>query len=330
MTNAKFNWGLIAPGRIARNFAEALAVIPDAHLYAVASSNLARAQAFAEEFSGEHALDDYQLLVNDPAVDAVYIANPHRFHYDCIKMCLAAGKPVLCEKPLTVNAAQTQELIALAEQNKVFLMEALWSRFQPAWRQVREWLEQQKIGEIKLLSSTFGVNVPRNNDDRLLNPELAGGVLLDMGVYNVSMSQYVMQQRPVKILAEGVVGETGVDERCSVTMSYGEAASQFTCNFMSNTENSFTIYGSKGFIRIPGMFWVASQACLQLEGQPAEVFESPFRASGFEYQIEEVMQCVRAGKLQSDIISWQESLTTMQIMDEIRSQVGVRYAFLGE
>jgi predicted dehydrogenase len=330
MTEGQFNWGVIAPGRIARNFAEAIAVIPQATLYAVASSNLQRAQAFVDEFDGEVALDDYQQLANDPKVDAIYIANPHRFHFDSIKMCLEAGKPVLCEKPLTVNAAQTKQLVALAKTNNVFLMEALWTRFQPAWQQVRAWLNQQKIGEIKLISSSFGFNIPRDEDDRLLNRELAGGCLLDMGVYNVSMSQFVTQSQPNKIVADGLVGSTGVDERSSVIMNYGSCASQFTCNFLANTENSFTIFGTKGHIRVPSMFWVGTQACLSVHGESEIVEDLPFRASGFEYQIEEVMACIAAGKLQSEVMSWQESIDTMQIMDEIRSQVGVSYPFLGE
>ncbi|WP_411991783.1 Gfo/Idh/MocA family protein [Agarivorans sp. DSG3-1] len=330
MTERAFSWGLIAPGRIARNFAEALAVVPNAELYAVASSNLARAQAFADEFSGQYAYDDYQRLAEDPNVDAIYIANPHRFHFDSIKMCLEAGKPVLCEKPLTVNAAQTQALVDIAEQNKVFLMEALWTRFQPSWQQVRRWLDEQLIGDIKLMSSSFGFNIPRDDNDRLLNIDLAGGCLLDMGVYNVSMSQFVMQSNPTKILADGIVGETGVDERSSVILNYGNAASQFTCNFLATTENDFTIYGTKGSIRVPNMFWVGTKASLRVDGQAEQMLDFPFKASGFEYQIEEVMQCVAAGKLQSEVMGWQDSIATMQTMDEIRAQVGVRYPFLGE
>ncbi|MGY5449977.1 Gfo/Idh/MocA family protein [Agarivorans sp. MS3-6] len=328
MSTEMFNWGVIAPGRIARNFAEGLAVIPDACLYAVASSNLDRAKAFAADFSAQHAMDDYQCLVNDPAVDAIYIANPHRFHFDSIKMCLEAGKAVLCEKPLTVTAKQSQQLVDIAQQNNVFLMEALWSRFQPAWQQVRRWLDEKCIGDIKLINSSFGFNIPRDETDRLLNLELAGGSLLDMGVYNVSLSQFVMGDNPVSVLADGHVGVTGVDERTTAILRYPAAVSQFTCNFLADTANDFTIYGTKGRITIPSMFWVATKASICISGEVEKTIDFPFKASGFEYQIEEVMRCVRNGKLQSEVISWNDSVATMQVMDEILNQVGVSYPFV--
>ncbi|MEX1056496.1 MAG: Gfo/Idh/MocA family oxidoreductase, partial [Natronospirillum sp.] len=154
-----FRWGIIAPGRIAHNFASALSVVPDAELAAVASRNAARGQAFADQYStggvSPRVYADYAELVQDPSIDAIYIANPHRFHADSVALCLAADKPVLCEKPLMVNAEQAQALFAVAEARGVFLMEALWSRFLPAWDQVMQWLQADAIGTVHTIQSEF-------------------------------------------------------------------------------------------------------------------------------------------------------------------------------
>lgn len=328
MSETTFNWGIIAPGRIAHNFAKALKVVPNTSLYAVASSNLERAKTFAQEYDCEHAYDDYQTLIDDPQVDAIYIANPHRFHFECAKKCLIAGKPVLCEKPITVNEAQVQELVELAQKHQTFLMEAVWTRFLPVWQQVKLWLDEQRIGELRVLSSSFSFNVPRDENDRLLNNELAGGALLDTGIYNLTMSQFVLQREPSSIVANGLIGETNVDERTSVILDYDGIASQFTCGLNATLDNSFTIYGSNGNIAVDPMFWGATKAVLKVKGEEELAIELPFRATGFEYQIEEVMNCIAQGKLQSDVISWQNSINTMKTMDEIRRQIGLEYPFL--
>jgi predicted dehydrogenase len=318
----------MAPGRIARQFARGLQVIDGACLYAVASSSRQRAEQFTTEVGNvERIYTSYRELVSDPAVDAVYIANPHRYHHDSVALCLEAGKPVLCEKPLTVTARESQELINLAQQKQVFLMEALWSRFLPAWVQVRQWVEEGRVGEVRVMSSTFGVQIPREVDDRLLNRESAGGVLLDMGVYNVAMSQFIMQCDPEIILADGVIGETGVDERSSGLLNYGGPVSVFTCNFQVNTTNDFNIYGSKGHIRVAPNFWEATAATLTLDTGEVEEFSQPFRATGFEYEAEEAMRYIQAGQLQSDVMPWQHTLGNMRTMDEMLTQIGMHYPF---
>ena len=328
MNQDQFNWGVIAPGRIAHRFAQGLAVIDDANLYAVASSDLSRAKAFADTYGGASKLyGNYDELIADPEVDAIYIANPHRYHYDCVERCLKAGKPVLCEKPLTVTANESERLIAIAETEGVFLMEALWSRFLPVWQQVKQWLDEGMIGDVKVISSTFGFKIPRASGDRLLNLDSAGGVLLDMGIYNVAMSQFVIGRDPIKILADGIVGETGVDERSSGLLNYGGPVSMFTSNFQTQTANDMTISGTKGSIVIDAEFWATEKATLKVEDEESVTIESPFRASGFEYQTEEAMRCIRTGKLQSDVIPWKDTLGNMQTMDQILTQIGVEYPF---
>ncbi|NLS11966.1 Gfo/Idh/MocA family oxidoreductase [Vibrio sp. SM6] len=328
MTNSEFNWGIIAPGRIAHNFAKALTVVPNARLYAVASSNRERAQAFSQTYACNRIYDNYQALIDDPNVDAIYIANPHRFHFEWAMRCLLANKPVLCEKPLTVTAKQTQTLIELAKQQNTFLMEAVWTRFLPAWRQVSTWLSEKRIGELNVLRSSFSFKATRDDNDRLFNKDLAGGALLDVGIYNLTMSQFALQREPETILANGLIGKTGVDERTSVILNYNGISSEFTCGLNCTLENQFILYGDKGSITIPTPFWAATQAILRVDGEPECMIELPFRATGFEYQIEEVMHCIARGELQSNIMPWQDSLNTMKTMDAIRAQIGLDYPFV--
>ena len=327
MTNRRFNWGIIGPGRIAHQFADGLKVIEDAALYAVASSNIERAQAFAEQYGGGVTYDSYQALVNDPQVDAIYIATPHRFHVANARLCLKAGKPVLCEKPLTVNAAEAQQLIETARANKVFLMEALWTRYLPIYQQVRQWLEAGAIGDLRLLVSNFGINVPKDQGDRWLNPELAGGTLLDMGVYPIAVSQWVMGQMPQAFSAQAYLGSTGVDELTTVLLKYANGViSQFNSSFITDGVNDFLIYGSTGHIRIHANYWAATQATL-VTGEQALTVSRPFRGGGFEYQTEEAMRCIRAGLLESPGMSHAHTLANMQLMDSIRAEIGLSYPF---
>jgi predicted dehydrogenase len=327
MANKKFNWGVLGPGRIAQQFGDALLAIDDAALYAVASSNLDRAKAFAQQYNGEKTYDSYEALVNDPQVDAIYIATPHRFHLENALLCLNASKPVLCEKPLTVNAAETRQLIDLARAKNVFLMEALWTRYLPIYPQIRAWLDEGTIGDVKLLVSTFGINVPKGEADRWLNPELAGGTLLDMGIYPISVSQWVMGREPQSFSAQSYLGKTGVDELTAVLLKYDNGViSQFNSNFITDDANEFFIYGAQGHIRIHANFWAASHATLVTSDREVTI-SKPLRRNGFEYQAEEAMRCIRAGLLESPTMSHAHTLANMELMDRIRAEIGLKYPF---
>jgi predicted dehydrogenase len=327
MTNRKFNWGIIGPGRIAHQFAQGLQVIDDAALYAVASTSAERAQAFAAQYGGAKTYTSYEALVADPQVDAIYIATPHRFHVDNALLCLKAGKPVLCEKPLTVNAAETRQLIEPARANKVFLMEALWTRYLPVYQPIREWLDAKAIGDLRLLVSNFGINIPKDPGERWLNPELAGGTLLDMGIYPIAVSQWIMKQTPQAFSAQAHLGSTGVDELTAVMLKYENGViSQFNSNFITDGVNDFYIYGSIGHVRIHANYWAATEATLVTADQTVTV-SRPFRGGGFEYQTEEAMRCIRAGLLESPGMSHADTLANMQLMDGIRAAIGLRYPF---
>jgi predicted dehydrogenase len=327
MTNRKFKWGIIGPGRIAHQFAEGLKVIEDAALVAVASNSPERAQAFAAQHGGEKTYTSYEALVNDPQVDAIYIATPHRFHIENALLCLKAGKPVLCEKPLTVNAAETQQLIETARAHKVFLMEALWTRYLPIYQPIREWLEAKAIGDLRLLVSNFGINIPKDPSERWLNPELAGGTLLDMGIYPIAVSQWIMGQMPHSFSAQAYLGSTGVDELTTALLKYKNGViSQFNSNFITDGVNDFMIYGSTGHIRIHANYWAATEATLVASDQLLTI-SKPFRGGGFEYQTEEAMHCIRAGLLESPGMSHADTLANMKLMDNIRAEIGVKYPF---
>jgi predicted dehydrogenase len=323
-------WGIIAPGRIAHTFAKAFSAINDGEIVAVASRNVERAQQFADEYSIPTVYDSYQSLINSPLVDAVYVANPHSFHYDIVELCLKAGKPTLCEKPLSVNAYLTESLIELANNTNTFLMEALWSRFLPCWTKVKETVESGQIGRIDAIYSTFGFVAERNMDDRLFNLDLAGGTLLDLGVYNLSLSQFLLGNKIESIESHVVVGETGVDEKCTATVTFpGEhkPTAQFTCSFLNNLDNSMQINGSLGRIVIEGTFLDAKKATVILNNGDEILIEEPYRATGFEYEIEEAHRCIRNNEIQSDIIPHVDTLTTIRLIDQILLSNGVNYPF---
>ncbi|MBC7878644.1 MAG: Gfo/Idh/MocA family oxidoreductase [Anaerolineales bacterium] len=327
MSEKKFKWGILGPGRIAHEFAQGLKVIDDASLYAVASSNIDRAKEFAHEYGGAVTYNSYETLVGDPDVDGVYIATPHRFHFENAMLCLNAGKPVLCEKPLTVNAGETRELIKTSHEKNVFLMEALWTRFLPIYPVIRKWLDEKAIGDISLMVGTFGARVPKDKDERWQNPELAGGTLLDMGIYPIVVSQWVMAAQPKSFVASAHIGDTGVDELTTFSLKYeNDVISQCHSSFLSNHVNDFRIYGSKGRIRIHPHFWGTTKATLFTDGQELTV-ERPLRAGGFEYQTEEAMRCIRAGLLESPGMSHADTLANMELMDSIRAEIGLKYPF---
>jgi predicted dehydrogenase len=234
---------------------------------------------------------------------------------------------VLCEKPLTVNAAEADQLISAARENKTFLMEAMWSRYIPILQQVRQWLDEERIGAVKLLTSTFGFKAVRDLEDRAFNPNLGGGALLDLGVYNISISQWLLDEDPVSFATQGTIGETKVDELTAVNLLYEDGVvSQFTCNMISENVNDMFVYGTEGHIRIHPNFWNTSAATLVSGGQ--EMTETrPYRKNGFEYQIEEAITCIRAGLLESPRMPHSQTLANMHLMDGIRAEIGLSYPF---
>lgn len=339
--NNTFTWGLIGPGKIAHQFADAVHRLPGTQLGLVYGRDLAKAEAFATHWMREGARPrftaDLQALLDDATIDAVYIATPHAQHGGFIAACLSAGKPVLCEKPLVPHLALGKQLVALARERNVFLMEAVWTRFLPIYKTVQAWLkagEEFGIGPLRNIQSAFSFSSGYDADSRLFNPALAGGSLLDLGVYNLTMTQWVMQQalgtcpELLSIQASGLLAPTGVDQHVSATLNFsGGVASQFFCGFDSGADNGMRIVGERGVIRITQNFSSAVEASLARKDQAVQTVQAPLRFNGFEGEIEEAQTCIRAGLIESPTMPHADTLTTLGWMDEIRRQLGVRYPF---
>ncbi len=260
MTTA-FSWALIGPGRIAHRFAQAVQALPGARLSCVLGRDAQRTQAFAAQWSGTNkgtvrATADWDDVLNDPSVDGVYVATPHAMHQDAVRRCLSAGKPVLCEKPLVPNLPQAQTLVALAQSHQVFLMEAMWTRFLPAYAQIAQWLRAGAIGRVRTIQSSFCFAATDGLDSRLYAPELAGGALLDIGIYNLSMTRWVLQTAlgacPAlqDLQVHGVLAPTGVDQRLAATLAFeGGVVSQLVCGFDACSDNALRIEDGEEFVR---------------------------------------------------------------------------------
>jgi len=337
LSSGDFGWAVVGPGKIARRFAEAVQRLPGSRLHSVCSRDPARGRSFAEAWGIETVAPDLASLLADPKVDGVYIATPHAQHGEPIRQCLLAGKPVLCEKPLVPSRAIAEPLLALARERGVFLMEAVWTRFLPAYVDVLQgWLREQAVGPLRGIQSSFCFAAPYDPGSRNFDPALAGGALLDIGIYNLTATRWVLEQAlgacpPVlSIEARGVLAPTGVDQRVNATITFeGGLASQFICAFDSAADNALRIFGERGVISLPRNFWQATEAVLEVNGQEPVRVPAPFRINGFEGEIEEAQACIRAGLIESPRMSHAETLALLGWMDEIRRQLGVRYPFEG-
>ncbi len=320
-------WGIVGPGGIARKFARDLRVAGGCRLRAVAGRDISRAGSFAEEAGADLVFDDISALANEPSIDIVYVATPHHAHFAAAKLLLESGKAVLCEKPMTVNAAQARELADLARSKRMFLMEAMWTRFLPVYQKVREWLRSGRIGKPRIVTSGFCVRGVQDPSKRWLNPDLAGGGLLDLGVYNLAISQFVFGKKPERIHSIATLASTGVDEMLSVSLGYPcGGIAQFACGFSAQGDNSLCIAGEEGSIQVPSIFISAQEATLTA-GNHTETVREPLRGEGFEYECEEAVRCLHAGEIESPLMPWADTIATAEVMDEIRSQIGVRYPF---
>ena len=327
-----FGWALVGPGNVARRFADALRRMEGTHLAAVVGRDAARADEFAQQWSdGASAGSDLAAALARPDVQVVYVATPHPFHADTVRAALDAGKPVLCEKPLTPSAAATWLLVELARAKKLFLMEAVWTRFLPIYVQVRAWLDAGEIGDVRAMQSSFCINRPPLPGDRRHTAALGGGALLDIGLYNITVSRMVLPDVAVRGFdVRAMLGGENVDVQLAATLDFGAGrTSQFTCGFRGHADNAFRIHGERGHVVVHGGFWESTAATLYREGRPPLTVEAPFRINGFEYEIEDALRCIRAGQIESPILPLDETLAVVELMDAMRARIGVRYPFEG-
>jgi predicted dehydrogenase len=322
-------WGILATGGIAHAFANDLALLPDAEIAAVGSRSQSSADAFAAEYGIAHAHPSYQALVEDPAVDAVYVSTPHPGHHDAALAAIAAGKAVLVEKPFTMNADEARELIAAARAKGTFLMEAMWTRFLPHIARVREILAAGTLGELVYLTAEHGQWFPEDPTFRLFAPELGGGALLDLGIYPVSFANLVFGS-PAKITAVSDPAFTGVDATTSMIFQYDSGAhSVLTTSLAAASTNPAAIYGSEARIEIDGWFYIPTTfRVIARDGTELERYDTPHDGHGLRHQAAEVGRCLRAGETESPLLPLDETLSIMQTMDEIRRQIGLDYSRL--
>jgi len=321
-----FNWGVIGPGNIANTFAKAITTSKKGKVLAVASRSTKRAVDFANTYQIEKTYSDYEQMIADPEIDIIYIATPHNFHYQQAKMCLEAGKHVLVEKPCTVNAKQMQALVELAQSKNLLLQEALWSRFMPCLSKLRQLLNEGIIGDIQYIQSEIGFAFQNREKSRLLKAELAGGSLLDLGIYSITVSQFFLQEHPDKVDAMGQLTDQNVDGHVLANMHYPSGRyAQFTCSMLSQTSNTMRIVGTEGYVKLPACFWDTNTASIYRDDKLMQNIDIPHPVNGFEYQIEKSMECIEQNMQCSDLMSHRDSIGVLNVMDDIRKQIGVHF-----
>lgn len=331
MSDKMFHWGIMGPGKIAKAFATAMKVVPNAKIGAVASHFIDKANAFADEFGIEKRYGNYEDFLADGDIDAVYIATTNPYHYDCIMACLNAGKPVMCEKPMCLNYKQTEAAIKLAREKGLFLMEAVWSRFLPVFKSVDTWLEQERIGRPELIKADFAFSAPFPEDDRHVDLKNGGGALLDVGVYNLAFAMKYFGNEPAEVISCATKYKTGVDGKSTVILKYADGKmAVLTCAFTVVMAHDATIYGSGGSIYLHD-FWHPTKAQLNKITRPfappeVEIAEAGFEdGNGYQYEIMEAIARIRAGELESPFISHADSLAMSRITTGLRKEWGVKY-----
>jgi len=319
-------WGIIGCGRIAHKFAKSLQTLDHVELVAGASRTPGRAADFAAAFDMARSHADYEALVAEPEIDAIYVATTHNFHHENVKLCLERGKHVLCEKPLTVNAHQAAELIKLARAKNLFLMEGMWTRFLPSTVRLNELLAAGVIGEVLTLKADFCRKMTDDPEHRLRKKSLAGGALLDLGIYPIAFASMLFGSQPARIQSSAAMGVTGVDERSFYLLDYpaGRTA-QLSVSFGYDLPVDAYICGTKGVIHVPG-FMHAQDFTICRNGEEPEHVSMPFDMdTGFCFEIAHAMECIRVGKTESDVMPLDETLQIAQTMDLLRTQWGLEY-----
>lgn len=316
-------WGILATGKIAHSFAADLALLPDAAITAVASRRLPAASEFASKY-GATAYGSYEQLVADPEVDVVYVATPHAMHKENTAMALEAGKPVLCEKSLTLNAHEALELVALARDKNLFFSEAMWMRCNPVIRRLGQLTSSGVLGQVQQVRADLGnlVDLPATN--RMFSPELGGGVLLDMGVYPITFA-YLFLGEPEKIKAVAAMSATGIDLNLALSLGYHEGAvAALSATMTAWSPRTASIATDKGRMDIAGPFHHPTTATW-VSGEQTETITEELIGTGLAHEALEVMRCLRNGEIESPLIPLDETVSVMRQMDQIRSQIGLHY-----
>ncbi len=317
-------FAIMATGWIAEKMALTVAQLPQVERYAVASRDLKKAQEFARKYGFEKAYGSYEELVQDRQVELIYVATPHSHHYECAKLCLENGKAALVEKAFCVNANQAGELIRLSEEKKVFLAEAFWTRYMPSRVMIEELLRRNIIGEVTSVVASFGLAL--EDRERLVKPQLAGGALLDLGVYTMNFALMYVQSRVKELTSTAVLSPEGVDWANSVTLTFENGClAQLHSNMRSLTRNEGIIYGKNGYIEVINTNNPEAITVYDTAGKVVQRLEIPKQINGYEYEILACMEALAQGKLECEQMPHSETLRMMELLDQARAQWGLRF-----
>lgn len=311
-----YHFGIIGAGNIAHKFIEAVRMTKNADVTAVASKSLERARDWAEKEGLSRYYDSYETLLADPDIDIIYIATLSNAHYDNIKACLEAGKHVICEKPMTQTASQAQEMITLAREKQLFLMEGMWSRFLPKSLRVRRWIQEGRIGELHLMQANIGWKADKTYNKRLFYPELGGGSLYDIGIYPMELLPYYADQKITQMQFLKKDYSTGVDDIVSLNLQLERCIANIQCSFTTKMPEDAYLYGSDGYIHIPKIHFGNRARLYDLEDRLVEDFHEGLD-NGFYYEVCEVISCIKKGQTESSICPLNMTYDNAKLFDHV-------------
>jgi len=316
--------GVLGTGGIVRSVTPTLQRMKDIECYAIASRTLERAEKAAEEYGYEKAYGNYEELVADPLVELVYVATPHSRHYDDMKLCIAHGKPVICEKSFTMNAKQAKEIRELAKEAGVFVTEAIWPRYMPSRTLIQDTIDSGIIGTVSTLTANLSYII--SGVKRIQDPELAGGALLDVGVYGINFALMHFGEEIERIESSVQMTETGVDAMESITIFYKNGRmAVLTHGIYGRSDRKGIFYGDKGYIIVENINNPQSVTVYDTEDRLVKQIPVPEQISGYEYQFEECRRCIAEKKTESDSMPLKDSVYMMELMDRLRAQWGLVY-----
>jgi predicted dehydrogenase len=322
-------WGILGCGRIARKFASDLKLVNNATLIACAARHELSAKAFAHEFDVKNVHTGYEALVTDNEVDVIYVATPHSHHCEHTLLCIEHNKAVLCEKAFAINYNQAKKMIDTARNKNVFLMEAVWTKFLPVYEKVKQMIDQGLLGELKSMLLNFGFKAPQDAPQRLLNPALGGGTILDIGIYNVFTTLFFLG-KPDNITASATLTSQNVDEQCAVTFNYNDGKiAQLFSTFLSDTGTEADICGTNGRIRLTSRYYTPFTTLEYYTGkqETKQIIDLYISEKGFGYEHEatHVCECLEKGLTESPVMTHADTLLLMEMLDKIRKEAGIVY-----
>lgn len=321
--------GILGCGHIARKIANDLQYVDGVTLQAIGARSKESADAFALLYPVSNVHYSYEALVQDATVDLIYIATPHALHAAHALLCLQHGKHVLCEKSFTINTKQAEQVFEMAERNKLFVMEAFWTKFLPHYIRTKEMIDAGDLGIIQHINACFGFRVDKPIDQRLWNPALGGGSLLDIGVYNVFIAQSILGM-PQEVNAAAQFSETNVDKTCTAQFRYDNGATvHLYSSFVNYAPIEVHIHGTQGRIHLTNRYYAPSSSVIFYQGTDETAIKIPVQQEegwGYQYQVRHVKECWEQGFTQSPVISWQDTINQMKTLDAIRKSAGIVYA----